>query len=425
MAIEQGNFFDDSESIPPQQREELQDRKLAETVEFAYKNSRAVKNLLDFISINPSSEFTRKHLERLPITRKTDLIEMQKSNPPFGGLLAAPPEEIERIFISPGPIYEFQPAGIRWFARSFFAAGFRKGDIVVNTFTYHMSPAGLLFHEGLRQCGATVVVMGTGNTDALIQAMLDLKVTGFLGTPTFLMSVIKRAEELGYNFRQDFTLKKTWFTGEMLPTSLRKTFEETYLLSTSQAYAVTEPGGAIAYECEAKSGMHLDIDYVVEIIDPQTGKQLQPGEVGEIVVTPLQNKSWGLLRFGTGDMSSLITEPCGCGRTSHRISAIVGRTGDAVKVRGMFIVAKQVDQVMSGFDKVSKFQIVVSRQNDRDEMGLLLELKDEPADRVKLADEISEKIQNICRLKPDTVQFVEVGTFPPLHKIIEDVRKWE
>jgi phenylacetate-CoA ligase len=425
MAIEQGPYFDDSESIPPQQREEIQNRKLAETVDYAYNHSRAAKNLLDFVGVKPSSAFNKKALERLPITRKTDLIELQKSNTPFGGLLTAPAADVERIFISPGPIYEYQPSGIQWFARAFYAAGFRRGDIVVNTFTYHMSPAGLLFHEGLRHCGATVVVMGTGNTDALIQAMLDLKVTGFLGTPTFLMSVIKRAEEMGYTFNEDFTLKKTWFTGEMLPSSLRKTFEDIYHLATSQAYAVTEPGGAIAFECEAKSGLHLDDDYIVEIVDAQTGKQLQPGDVGEIVVTPLQNKAWGLLRFGTGDMSSLITEPCTCGRTSHRISGIVGRTGDAVKVRGMFIVAKQAAQVMSDFENVEKFQIVVSRQADRDEMCLRLELKSELADRAKLAEEISEKIQDICRLKPDSVQYVEPGTIPEKHQTIEDVRKWE
>jgi phenylacetate-CoA ligase len=425
MAVEQGRYFDDSESIPPQRREEIQNSRLAETIEYAYNHSRAVKNLLDFVGIKPSPFFNLSGLERLPITRKTDLIELQKSNTPFGGLLAGPTEEIERIFISPGPIYEFQPAGIHWFARSFYAAGFRKGDIVVNTFTYHMSPAGLLFHEGLRQCGATVVVMGTGNTDALIQAMLDIKVTGFLGTPTFLLSVIKRAEEMGYTFREDFVLKKTWFTGEMLPASMRKIFEDTYKLSTSQAYAVTEPGGAIAYECETKSGLHLDSDYIVEIVDAHTGKQVEPGEVGEIVVTPLQHKSWGLVRFGTGDMTSLITEPCACGRTSNRISGVLGRTGDAVKVRGMFIVAKQAAQVISGFENVKKFQIIVSRQDDRDEMALHLELKDEPVNRAKLADEISEKFQNICRLKPDSIQYVESGTIPEPNKIIEDRRKWD
>jgi len=425
MAIEQGQYFDDSEVAPQHVRQEYQRRKLAEALKYAYLHSSSARNLMDFVGLEPSPNITVEDLERLPIIRKTDLIEMQKANPPFGGLLAIPQDEIERIFVSPGPIYEYQPSGIQWFARSFYAAGFRKGDIVVNTFTYHMSPAGLLFHEGLRQCGATVVVMGTGNTDALLQTLLDLRVNGFLGTPTFLMSVIKRAEEMGYNFSRDFALKKTWFTGEMLPPSLRKAFEENYHLSTSQAYAVTEPGGAIAYECQEKSGLHLLDDYIVEIVDAHTGRQMNPGEVGEIVVTPIHNRSWGLIRFGTGDMSTLITEPCGCGRTSYRISGIVGRAGDAVKVRGMFIVAKQAEQVMSGFKEVSRFQIIVDREDDRDDMRVKVELKNDATDRNQLANEISEKIQNICRVRPDSIEFVEPGTIPERRKTIEDLRKWE
>jgi len=143
----------------------------------AYRRSSTARNLMDFVGLSPSDINTQSDLENLPVTRKNDIIELQKANPPFGGLLTIPLPDVERIFISPGPIYEYQPSGINWFARSFYAAGFRKGDIVVNTFTYHMSPAGILFHEGLRQCGATVVVMGTGNTDVLIKAMLDLKFT--------------------------------------------------------------------------------------------------------------------------------------------------------------------------------------------------------------------------------------------------------
>ena len=425
MAIEQGEYFDDSDTIPPRQREKTQNEKLQEFIEYAYEHSSAARNLLDFAGIKPSQILTTEDLDKIPITRKTDIIEMQKARPPFGGLLAVPPEEIERIFISPGPIYEYQPAGIQWFARSFYAAGFRKGDVVVNTFTYHMSPAGLLFHEGLRQCGAAVVVMGTGSTDALIQTMLDLRVTGFIGTPTFLMTVIKRAEEMGYNFSQDFAVKKTWFTGEMLPASLRRIFEDNYNLSTSQAYAVTEPGGAIAYECSAKTGMHLVDDYVVEIVDPQTGQQVKPGEVGEIVVTPVHNKTWGLIRFGTGDMSSLITEPCPCGRTSYKISGIIGRTGDAVKVRGMFIVTKQAEQVIRSFDRVSNFQITVDRKDDRDEMVLKLELKNEPVDRNSLADAINEKFQKTCRLKLDDIEYVSPGSIPDPHETIEDLRTWD
>lgn len=425
MPGEQERYFDNTETLTREEREKSQNGSLYETIGYAYRNSPFTRNLLDKAGVRPFAIRTAKDLELLPVTRKTDLIEAQKASPPFGGLLAVPMEKVERVFISPGPIYECQSSEIQWFARSYYAAGFRKGDIVVNTFTYHMSPAGILFHEGLRHCGATVVVMGTGNTDALIKAMLDLKVTGLLGTPTFLMTVIKRAEEMGYNFSQQFALKKTWFTGEMLPPSLRRVFEDDYHLSTSQAYAVTEPGGAIAYECEEKSGLHLMDDYIVEIVDPQTGKQLRPGDVGEIAVTPIHNKPWGLVRFGTGDLSSLITTPCSCGRTSYKIGGIVGRSGDAVKVRGMFIVVKQVEEVITSFEPVSKFQIIVDRKANRDEMGLKLELRNEAADKGQLIDEINKKFQDICRVKLDNIEIVHPGTIPDPHKTIEDIRKWD
>jgi phenylacetate-CoA ligase len=419
------SYFDETETRTREEREKFQNESLYQTAGFAYRNSSFARKILDKSGVQSFSIRSVKDLELLPITRKNELIEAQKENLPFGGLLSVPVEEVERVFISPGPIYECQPSDIKWFARSFYAAGFRKGDVVVNTFTYHMSPAGMLFHEGLRDCGATVVVMGTGNTDALIKTMLDLKVNGFTGTPTFLMTIIRRAEELGHDFNRDFALKKTWFTGEMLPPSLRKIFEETYHLSTSQAYAVTEPGGAIAYECPDKSGLHLMDDYIVEIVDPQTGKQVPPGDVGEIVVTPIHNKSWGLLRFGTGDLTSLITGLCPCGRTSYKIAGILGRSGDAVKVRGMFVVAKQAEQIIGSFASVSRFQIIVDRQSNRDEMKLKLELINEVGDKNRLAGEINQKFQDLCRVKLDSIEFVPPGTIPESRKTIEDIRKWD
>ncbi len=425
MVINREQYFDDRETMSQEAREAYQKRLILETVEQAYRRSSAARNTLDFIGMSPADFESPQDLESVPIIRKIDLIEMQKAKPPFGGLLMIPPHEIERIFISPGPIYEYQPSSLPWFARSFFAAGFRKGDIVVNTFTYHMSPAGILFHEGLRQCGATVVVMGTGNTDMLIKAMLDLKINGFLGTPSFLASVIKKAEELGLDFKRDLALKKTWFTGEPLTAALRQNFETRYNLSTSQAYAVTEPGGAIAYECSAQGGMHVVDDYIVEIVDPLSGKQLPPGQIGEIVVTPLHNRTWGLLRFGTGDMSSLITTPCACGRTSYKISGVMGRSGDAVKVRGMFVVAKQAENAILSFNAISKFQIIISRRENRDEMSVLIELKDSRANHQKLTAEINQKFQDICRVKLDKIEYVADGTIPEPHKIIEDRRKWD
>ena len=421
-----GEFFDELEIMPPETRKEYLNQRLRQTVRHAYRNAPATKEIFDKAGVSPADIQTVKDLEKLPITRKTDLIELQKANPPFGGFLTIPVEDVDRIFIPPGPTYEPHfTENIKWFAKSFYAAGFRKGDVVINSFTYHMSPAGMVLHESVRACGSVAIAMGTGNTEIQIQTMLHLKVTGFVGTPSFLMTIIKRAEEMGYNFRRDFALRLAWFTGEMLPPSLRKTLEEDYQISTSQAYAVTDTGGAIAYECPRKSGMHLMDEYIIEIVDPDTGKQLGPGEIGEIVVTPLHNKVWGLIRFGTGDLSSYITEPCPCGRTANRLVGIVGRAGDAVKVRGMFVIAKQAEQAVLSLDEVSQFQLVVSRKGQRDETILKVEAKDKAVDRKKLADDLSKRFQSLCRVKLDGIEFVEKGTIPEQRQTIVDERTWE
>jgi phenylacetate-CoA ligase len=427
MAVKsrRGEFFDVLETMSPTARTKYLDKRLAETVAYAYKHAPAVRKLLDNAGIAPEQIRAVKDLEKLPITRKTDLLEMQKSQLPYGGLITMSPENVERVFISPGPIYEIQPSRVKWFAKSFWAAGFRKGDLVINTFTYHMSPAGFLFHEAIRDCGATVVVAGTGNTDLQIQIMKDLRVTGFVGTPSFLNTVIKRAEEMGHNVKKDLFIRRAWFTGEMLPPSLRKTFENDYDIDTYQAYAVTEPGGAIAYECHRKNGMHLMDEYVTEIVDPETGKQLGPGEVGEIVTTQLQHKYWGLIRFGTGDLSSYITEPCSCGRTAYRVTGIVGRAGDAVKVRGMFIVAKQAEQAILSFGQVAKYQLIVGRRQHRDEMTLKVKLKNNNIDKEKLAVDINNKFQDICRIKIDKIEFVTPSSIGEKEQGIKDERKWE
>ncbi|MBW2040023.1 MAG: AMP-binding protein [Deltaproteobacteria bacterium] len=419
-------FFDELEGISPEERERYQSQKLREALESAYRNAPSAKEIFDRAGVSPSEIRTAKDLERLPITRKGDLIELEKSKPPYGGFLAIPLEEVERVFITPGPIYGPHYAeGISWFGKTLYAAGFRKGDIVINTPTYHMSPAGMLFHEGVRACGATVIPTGVGNTDAQIRTMLDLKVTGYAGMPSFLMTIIKRAEEMGHDFRRDFALKRAWFTGEILAPSIRKALEEDYGISTFQCYSVTDLGGCVAYECSEKSGMHFMDEYVIEIVDPDTGKQLPPGEVGEIVATPIHNNTWGLIRYGTGDMSLYITEPCPCGRTSYRLGGIVGRTADAVKIRGMFVIAKQAEQVFSEFDQISRYQLIVGRKGERDELVFKIELKDESIDKAQLSDSLAERFPQLCRVRPDRIEFVPQGTIPEERQTIADERKWK
>jgi phenylacetate-CoA ligase len=420
-----GDFFDELEGMPPQERERYQAKGLQKALAHAYAHAPAAKAIFAQAGIKPTDIKTVKDLEKLPITRKGDLIGLQQSNPPYGGFLAVPLAEVERVFITPGPIYgPHHTEGISWFGKTIYAVGFRKGDIVINTPTYHMSPAGMLFHEGVRACGATVVPTGVGNTDAQIKTMLDLKVTGYTGMPSFLMTIIKRAEEMGHDFRRAFALKRAWFTGEMLAPAARKELEERYGIDTYQCYAVTDLGGCVAYECSEKSGMHFMDEYIIEICDPETGKQLGPGETGEIVATPIHNSVWGLIRYGTGDISSYMIEPCPCGRTAYRISGIIGRTADAVKVRGMFVIAKQAEQVFAEFKEIDQFQLIVRRSGERDELVVKIELTDQSIDEARLSVLLSERFPQVCRVRLDRIEYVPKGTIPQGRQTMVDERRW-
>jgi phenylacetate-CoA ligase len=417
-------YFDKLETMSDEVRRNYQNKGLGDAIALAYSKSVSAREIMDGVAVKPLDIKTTRDLERIPIIRKNDLIDLEKKRL-FGGFLLIPVEDVARIFISPGPIYEpLHTESINWFAKSFWASGFRKGDIVLNTFTYHMSPAGILFHEAIRTCGATALAMGTGNSEILIRTMLDLKTTAFVGTPSYLLSVIKKAEELGYLWGT-FNIRKAWFTGEMLTQSMRQTLEKDYGVDTYQAYAVSEPGGAVAYECNQKNGLHFMDEYIVEIVDPANGKQLPEGEVGEVVVTPIHNSTWGLLRFGTGDLASYVTESCLCGRTAPRLTGILGRVGDSVKVRGLFIVGKQVVEVFSQFKEITRSQVVVERAKDRDEMTFKIELNSEECDKEALSEAIARKFQSLCQLRPDRIEFVGVGSIGESAKIVTDLRKWD
>jgi len=416
-------YFDELETMTDGARKKYQSAMLAGAVRRAYEKSVSVRGILDGAGVKPQDISTPADLQKLPIMRKNDLIDLEKKHL-FGGFLTIPVEDVGRIFISPGPVYEpLHSESIKWFAKSFWAAGLRRGDVAVNTFSYHMSPGGILFHEAARDCGATAVPMGTGNSEILIRTMLDLKATAFIGTPSYLLSIIKKAEELGHPW-QGFNIKKAWFTGEMLTPSMRQTLEKEYGIDTYQAYAVSEPGGCMAYECSEKNGLHFMDEYIIEIVDPATGKQLGTGEVGEIAVTPVHNPTWGLLRFGTGDLSSYVTDTCPCGRTAPRLTGILGRVGDSVKVRGLFVVGKQAEGIFSQFKEIARAQIVVERPKERDEMTFRIELRDENCDRAALSEELGKRFQSLCLLRPDRIEFVAAGTIPDGAKTVDDVRKW-
>lgn len=399
------------------------EERLKHIVRYAYENAPAVKEIFEEAGIDPAEIRTLQDLEKIPVTTKDKLVSLQRANPPFGGFLAVPLSSLKRIFFSPGPLYDPQAEEedvIRAAAQAFGAAGFEAGDIVLNTFSYHLVPAGLLLDEALQRIGATVVPTGVGNIELQIKMMLDLRVTGYVGTPSFLMALIKKAEEMGLDFQKQFALKKALFTAEPYPPSLRRTFEEDYGLQTAEAYGTAELG-LLGYQCSERSGLHIPDQVIVEIVDPDTGKRLGPGEVGEVVVTTF-NETYPLIRFGTGDLSAIAFEPCPCGRTSPRLLGIVGRVGEAVKVRGMFIHPRQLEEAIAPFAELARYQAVVSRPETRDEMTLRVQLAKE-VDREKLSDALRKRIVDICRVKVDRIEFV--AEIPEDAKRIVDERVWE
>ena len=409
------------ERMTPKERQKYLEGRMREIVAYAYERAPAVKERFEKAGVKPGDIRTVKDLEKIPMLRKDALVALQKANPPFGGYLAVPMDSLERIYQSPGPIYD--PQRKRGFGMGAgMGPDFGKGQIVMNTWSYHITPAGLGVDQALRNLGFTVVPTGTGNTELQVQIMHDLKVHGFVGTPSFLKIIIDKAEEIGYDFKKDFNLKWAMVGGEMGGEPLRKLFQEKYgiFCMGGDSYATADIG-TIATGCDKQSGMHITTDAIVEIVDPATGKQLGPGEVGEVVVTPF-DEVYPLIRFGTGDLSTFVDEPCGCGRTTPRLPKIMGRSGDAVRVRGMFVHPKQTDEAISRFPEISQYQLVVTRPGHRDEMVLKVELADEAVDKEKLKSALDKNFRDICKVRFDRMEFVAKGTIPEGAKRIVDER---
>ena len=416
--------FEAMEKMPHKERQKLLDEQLKWLVAYAYEKAPATKERFDAAGIVPSKVSGIRDLENLPLLRKDSLIDLYKANPPLGGLVTVPITELERVYVSPGPIYDPHHSSETFWQRHVHlvkAVGFRKGDIVVNSWMYNIVPAGLLIDETLRRAGVTVIPMGVGNTELQVQVMHQLKATGFIGTTSFFMNIINKAEEIGLDIRKDFNLRLAVIGGEMGGGPIRKMVEEKYGIATGDIYATADVG-LIAFECSAKSGMHIAEGVILEMISYETERQVEPGEVGEIVITPI-DETYPLIRFGTGDLAGFIDEPCPCGRTSYRITRLLGRVGDAVRTRGMFIHPRQLEPAMAKFPQVAQYQAVVTRPGHRDDLTLKVELKtEEGIDKEKLSGELSQVISEALRIKVDRVEFVAKDVIPEWHKLIVDER---
>jgi phenylacetate-CoA ligase len=276
--------------------------------------------------------------------------------------------------------------------------------------------------NSLHLVGCITVPTGVGNTEQQVNILKDLKANGFCGTPSFLLNIAEKAGEMGLDLKKDLGLRVGFVAAEMVPESLRSELEARFGMTIRQSYGTADIG-CLGYECMKKNGMHIPDDKIVEIVDPETGKQLSPGKTGEIVATTF-NKVYPLIRFGTGDLSYLTETPCPCGRTSARLIKILGRVDQVTKVRGLFVHPGQADGVASKHPQIAKYQVVVTRKEHKDEMTFRIELKEEVPQPEKLKEEIEKSIRDVMKVRGE-VQFVPKGTIPDGVKKIEDRRTWE
>jgi phenylacetate-CoA ligase len=373
--------------------------------------------------VNPASVTSRAALARLPVTRKHELLEKQiasrsRGGSVFGGFSTSGfGADVPRVFASPGPIYE--PEGTAqdyWrMARAIFAAGFRPGDLIHNSFSYHFVPAGSMMETGAHALGCTVFPGGTGQTEQQVQAMAELKPAGYIGTPSFLKIIVEKAAEMGVALP---SLTKAMFGGEAFPPSLRDWFTA-HGIAGYQCYATADLG-SIAYETAAREGLVLDEGVLLEIVRPGTGDPVAEGEVGEVVVTTL-NPTYPLIRFGTGDLSAVMPGHCPSGRTNVRIKGWLGRADQTTKIRGMFVHPGQVDTIAKRFPEITRARLVVSGEMANDQMTLKVETACSGPD--SLAQKVMEAIRDVTKLRGQ-VEVVLPGSLPNDGKVIEDARSY-
>ena len=406
--------FDTLETRDPEVRERALMEGLRRQIAHAKTNSPAFARLLG--GIDPEAVSSRAALAAVRVTRKSDLGELQKAERPFGGLSTGRRGDAARVFASPGPIYE--PESRRpdhWrLARALFAAGFRPGDLIHNAFAYHFTPAGSMLETGAHALGCTVFPAGTGQTELQVQAIADLAPDGYVGTPSFLRIILEKADEQRIALP---SLRKALVSAEAFPASLRDALAARGIAGY-QVYASADLG-SIAYETEARAGLVVDEGVLVELVRPGTGDPVAPGEVGEVVVTTLQNALYPLIRFGTGDLSAFIPGTSPCGRTNVRIKGWLGRADQTTKVKGMFVHPSQVAAIVRRHPEIVRARLVVDNPDGSDRMTLNVETTVRPA-----AESIVASIRDVTKLRGE-VAFRAPGELPNDGKVIDDVRKYD
>jgi phenylacetate-CoA ligase len=416
-------FYDSQEVRDPAAREAALMAALPAQVAQAQRASPALAELL--AQVDAASVDSRRALAALPVLRKHELLERQKAcraADPFGGYSAIGWRGVgggrgaRRVFQSPGPIYEPEGEGRDYWrmARAIHAAGFRAGDLVHCSFSYHLTPAGAMMEAGAHALGCTTFAGGIGNTELQLQAVADLRPHGYIGTPSFLKILVDKAAEAGTPIA---SMTKAMVGGEAFPPSLRDWLRERGI-DAYQSYA-TADAGLIAYETSAREGLVLDEAVILEIVRPGTGDPVPEGEVGEVVVTVL-NPDYPLIRFGTGDLSAVLAGPCPTGRSNTRIKGWLGRADQTAKVRGMFVHPSQVAEIVRRHPEVVRARLVVSGEMANDQMTLRAEVAQAPEG---LANAIAGSVRDVTKLRAE-IEFISPGGLPNDGKVIEDARSY-
>jgi phenylacetate-CoA ligase len=406
-------YFDDLETRDPEVREAALMAALPAQIARAKATEGYARMLAD---VDPAEVTNRGALAALPVTRKGELVDLQAATPPFGGLNATAPGEMARLFHSPGPIAE--PEGRRkdfWrLARPLFAAGFRPGDVVHNCFSYHFTPAGFMFDSAAQALGCAVFPGGVGQTELQVGAIVHYRPVGYAGTPDFLKIILEKADELGADIS---SLKRALVGGGALLPPLRQEYDDRGI-GVVQSYGTADLGN-IAYESEAREGLILDEEIIVEIVRPGTGELVAAGEVGEVVVT-LLGEDYPLVRLGTGDLSATMEGQSPCGRTAPRIKGWMGRADQRTKVRGMFVDPRQIDAVLKRHPELTRARLVVGEEGGLDTATLRCEAE---GDSGGLATAVAATFQTECKVKAE-VELLGPGDLPKDGKVIDDTRDY-
>lgn len=406
--------FDPRETRDPAERERDLFSRLPAQIAHAKQRSSYYAEAL--AAVDPAATVSRQALAQLPVLRKHQLIELQPSRPPFGGLEGTPLNALAQVFASPGPIYEAEGReDDNWrFARGMYAAGFRPGDLIHNTFSYHFTPGGFMAHGGAKKLGCPVFAAGVGQSEQQVQALQTLRPAAYVGTPSFLKILIDKADELGADIS---SLRKALVSGEALFPAQKQFFAERGI-DVFQAFATADLG-MIAFETPARQGLVLDEDVILELVRPGTGDPVAEGEVGEIVVTTF-NRHYPLVRFGTGDMSAILPGVSPCGRTNLRIKGWMGRADQTTKIKGMFVHPEQVAAILKRHPEIAKARLVVSNLEGSDRMVLHCEA--EP--REGLAAAVIASVREVTKLRGE-VELVARGSLANDGKVISDERQYD